>query len=123
LSDLVLAWCIQQGDRLSGSRLTALVRMAHPDVRLAAEAFLAELAAAGVRLVRVQPVSASRPRAQRDWPITAERPALLRLRTRALVGVGGRADLLFALLYAPDAWVSASALVDEVGLAKRHIAY
>ena len=52
----------------------------------------------------------------------AERPALLRLRTRALVGVGGRADLLVTLLSAPEAWASASSLVDEVGMAKRHIA-
>jgi hypothetical protein len=122
LSDLVFAWCVQHGTRLSGSRLTALVRTAHPDVRFAAEAFLAELATAGVPLVRVQPLSAARPRSHRDLPIDAGRPALMRLRTRALVGVGGRADLLVALLSAGDAWVSASSLVDEVGMAKRHIA-
>lgn len=122
LSDLVFAWCTQHGTRLSGSRLTALVRTAHPDVRFAAEAFLAELATAGVPLVRVQPLSAARPRSDRALSIDAERPSLLRLRMRALVGVGGRADLLVALLSAPDAWVSASSLVDEVGMAKRHIA-
>lgn len=122
LSDLVFGWCVQHGTRLSGSRLTALVRTAHPDVRLAAEVFLAELATAGVPLVRVPPLSAARPRSHRGLPIDAERPALMRLRTRALVGVGGRADLLVALLSAPDAWVSASSLVDDVGMAKRHIA-
>lgn len=122
LSDLVFAWCIRHGSRLSGSRLTALVRAASPEVRLAAEAFLAELAAAGVPLVRVQPVPAARPRALRELQIAFERPALLRLRMRALVGVGGRADLLVALLSAPDVWVSASSLVGEVGMAKRHIA-
>jgi len=122
LLDLVFSWCIQHGTRLSGSRLTALVRTAHPDARFAAEAFLAELATAGVPLVRVQPLPAARPRAHRDLPIDAERPALLRLRMRALVGVGGRADLLVALLSAPGAWVSATSLVDEVGMAKRHIA-
>lgn len=122
LSDLVFAWCIQHGTRLSGSRLTALVRAAHPDVRFAAEAFLAELGAAGVPLVRIQPLGAARPRSHRDLPIAADRPALVRLRTRALVGVGGRADLLVALLSAPEAWASASSLVDEVGMAKRHVA-
>jgi hypothetical protein len=122
LSDLVFAWCAQHGERLSGSRLTALVRTAHPEVRFEAEAFLGELATAGVPLVRVQPLAAARPRAHRELPIDAARPALLRLRARALVGVGGRADLLVALLSTPDAWVNASALVHEVGMAKRHIA-
>jgi DNA-binding transcriptional ArsR family regulator len=122
LSDLVFAWCVQHGTRLSGSRLTALLRTAHPDVRLAAAAFLSELAAAGVPLVRIQPLASARPRSHRDLPIAADRPALLRLRTRALVGVGGRADLLVALLSGPETWASASSLVDEVGMAKRHIA-
>lgn len=122
LSDLVFAWCIQHGTRLSGSRLTALVRKAHPDVRLAAESFLAELAAAGVPLVRMQPLTSARPRSHRELSIAADRPALLRLRTRALLGVGGRADLLVALLSTPDSWVSASSLAEEVGMAKRHIA-
>ncbi len=122
LSDLVFSWCLQHGTRLSGSRLSALVRGAHPDVRSAAELFLAELATAGAPLVRLEPLSAARPRSHRDLPLTVERPALLRLRMRALVGVGGRADLLVALLSAPNAWVSASSLVGEVGFAKRHVA-
>jgi hypothetical protein len=122
LSDLVFAWCVQHGARLSGSRLTALVRTAHPDVARAAEGFLAELATAGVPLVRVESRSDARPRAHRELTIDVDRPALLRFRTRALVGVGVRADLLVALLSAPHTWVGASSLVDEVGMAKRHIA-
>jgi hypothetical protein len=122
LLDLVFSWCVQHGERLSGSRLTALVRAASPEVRASAEAFLAELGSAGVGLLRISPIQPPRPRDLRDIELTAGRAALLRLRIRALVGVGGRADVLTAMLAAPGTWVSASALVAEVGLAKRHIA-
>ena len=122
LSDLVFAWCIRHGARLSSSRLTALVRGAHPNVKFAAEAFLAELATAGVPLVPFEPLSTAPGRVDRDLPIHTGRPALLRFRMRALVGIGARADVLVAQLSAPDTWMTAASLVDEVGMAKRHIA-
>lgn len=120
LLDLVFSWCVQHAALLSGSRLTALLDAAHPDVAGAARAFLAELAGAGVVLVRTPPTPSIR--SHREIAVASARPSLLRLRVRALVGVGGRADLLVALLAAPVAWSSAASLVEEVGLAKRQIA-
>jgi DNA-binding transcriptional ArsR family regulator len=121
LSDLVFSWCVQHAQRISGSRLTALVREAAPDVRSAAESFLGELSGAGVRWVRGPSPPVARPRERRAIEVALERPALLRLRMRALAGVGGRADVLVALLATPAAWTSAAQL-GEVGLAKRNVA-
>jgi len=121
LEDLVFSWCAQHAHRLSASRLATLLRAAAPDERVAAERFLGELAGEGVVLAKVAPVPLARPRARRTLAVPVERPALLRLRVRGLVGVGGRSDLLFALLSAPEQWLSASQL-DDVGIAKRNIA-
>jgi hypothetical protein len=119
LSDLAFSWCTDHASRLSGARLVSLMREALPDVQAEARAFVGELVFAGVRWGSVEPVPPSRPRARRTVDIPFERPALVRLRMRSLVGVGGRADVLVALL-ALNQWVSAGALHD-VGLARRNV--
>ena len=121
LEDLVFSWCAQHAHRLSASRLATLLSAAAPDERVAAEGFLGELAGEGVVLAKVALVPLARPRARRALVVPVERPALLRLRVRGLVGVGGRADVLFALLSSTEQWQSASQL-DDVGIAKRNIA-
>ncbi|MBW1878803.1 MAG: hypothetical protein JRI25_26040 [Deltaproteobacteria bacterium] len=121
LADLAFSWCTGHAHRISGSRLKGLLRSAHHDVRIAAEAFLGELATEGIHLVRVPPVSPARPRDRRDVAVQIERPALLRLRVRALLGLSGRADVLVALLSSPDTWIRAAAL-EDVGIAKRNVA-
>jgi DNA-binding transcriptional ArsR family regulator len=50
-----------------------------------------------------------------------DRTATWRFRMRALAGVGGRADVLAALMAVPDRWANAASL-SEVGIAKRNIA-
>ncbi len=121
LLDLVFAWCAQHAHRVSASRLSTLLKEARAEVRSAAELFLGELAAAGTPLVRVPPAPPPQPRDRRDIIVPMARPALLRLRMRGLVGVGGRADVLVTLLSSPATWWSASEL-DDVGIAKRNVA-
>lgn len=121
LSDLAFAWCFQQAHRVSSSRISALLREARTDVRSAAEQMLGELAGEGVVLARAEPRPSPRPRDFRSLLVQVERPALLRLRVRALVGVSGRADVLTALLSSPSTWASAGDL-DDAGIAKRNVA-
>ena len=121
LLDLAFAWCVQHAHRVSSSRISALLREARADVRFAAEQMLGELAGEGVVLARAEPRPSPRPRDSRSILVQVERPALLRLRVRALAGVSGRADVLLALLSSPSNWASAGDL-DDAGIAKRNVA-
>ncbi|MEQ1570275.1 MAG: hypothetical protein ABMA64_31865 [Myxococcota bacterium] len=101
--------------------MTGLLRQARPEVRSAAEQLLGELAHEGVALARADPRLPLRPRDSRSIDVHVERPALLRFRVRALVGLGGRVDVLMGLVAAPSSWVSAGDL-DDAGIAKRNVA-
>ncbi len=124
LRDLVLDWCRQNGDRLSVSRLRGLLRAMPPTSIDEFERFAFALnTCSGLRW----PVSG---RPDRPWsvrveasnlPLPMDRLGLLRLRLRALAGVGTRADVLCELLAAGQRWVSASELAEE-GYTKRNIA-
>lgn len=129
LLDLAFAWCVQHRRWVSGQRLTTLLNAAPGRVRDAATPFFGELASAGVTVARVAPCEPARDRDARTIRMDLGRSALLQLRVRALVGVSGRADVLLGLLAVSESWpnveglwLDASALVEEVALAKRNVA-
>jgi DNA-binding transcriptional ArsR family regulator len=124
LRDLVFRWCREHGDRLSASRLRGLLR----DMPAATTEPYGRFAHA------LNSTSSLRWPGALDlgdpWPIPTEqgsvplpmgRPALLRLRLRALSGVGTRADVLGELLADADRWTTAADLAD-LGYTKRNVA-
>lgn len=124
LRDLVFHWCRQHGDRLSASRLRGLLRGMPATAAGAFGRFAGALNS--VSTLRWPGTNASGP----VWPIPTEdvavplprgRPALIRLRLRALSGVGTRADVLSELLATGQRWVTAADLAQE-GYTKRNVA-
>ncbi len=123
LLGLVYSWCADNEQRLSASRLRGLQALAPPVAR---EAF----AAMATTLRERQGVRWSLASEAAPWPTPPERrathvaparPGLVRLRLRALAGVGARADVLSELLGRPGTWTRASDLQDE-GYSKRNVA-
>lgn len=121
LRDLVLSWCRQHGSLLSTSRLKGLFRSASPYVA-AQFGQLSSTLRDGTSLRWPGGEDGSlpwpMPGAKRPMQVPMNAPALLRLRARALAGVGARADVLTELLLDPLAWRTASELVD-LGYSKR----
>jgi hypothetical protein len=113
LADLALAWCGQHHHRISAVRLAGLLKTVHPQMRSSADSFLGQLAADGRKMSREHDI--------RELTVRLERPALLRLRLRALFGVSGRADVVAFLLSSPTSWVTA-AEIEDTGIAKRNVA-
>jgi hypothetical protein len=123
LRDEMWRWCAAHADRISTSRLKGLARRAQPEVREAFEALAATLATSTT-------VRWPHPTGTAPWPRTPEpkprtlhldRPSLLALRARAMVGVGARADVLTTLLGRTDRWTRASEL-EYLGYSKRNVA-
>jgi len=121
ITDLARAWCRQHSNHISAQRLDGLMRTAHPDIRNAAEPFLGDTELKGRRKLGARTSRPAPLADSRTLSVRIDRPALLQLRVRALVGVSGRADVILSLLAAPDAWVTAAEL-EEVGIAKRNVA-
>ena len=122
LRDQVYGWCATHADRLSVSRLRGLLRQLPAPARTAFGAFAATLSAhAGLRwpTAGVEPWTYAP--AVKPPGLPVHRPALVRLRLRALSGVGARADVLAELIARSASWTRASDLADE-GYSKRAIA-
>lgn len=122
LRDEVWRWCAAHADRISTSRLKGLAKRARPEVQGAFAALAATLAATTPVKWPHPPDTAPWPRHPKPKPCTLhlERPSLLALRTRAMVGVGARADVLTAMLGLTDRWTRASSL-DHLGYSKRNV--
>jgi len=123
LRDEIWRWCAAHAGRISTSRLKGLARRAHPEVRKAFETLAATLATA-------TPTRWPHPTDAAPWPrhpepktrtLHLDRPSLLALRARAMVGVGARADVLTTLLGRTDRWTRASEL-EHLGYSKRNVA-
>jgi len=123
LRDEIQRWCTAHAVRISTSRLKGLARRARPEVREAFETLAATLATA-------TPVRWPHPSDTTPWPrppepkprtLHLDRPSLLALRARAMVGVGARADVLTTLLGRVDRWTRASEL-EHLGYSKRNVA-
>ncbi len=123
LRDEIWRWCAAHAARISTSRLKGLARRAHPEVREAFEALAATLATATPIRWPHPPDAVPWPRRPEPRPRTLhlDRPSLLALRARAMVGVGARADVLTTLLGRTDRWTRASEL-EHLGYSKRNVA-
>jgi len=120
LRDQIYAWCATHGSKLSASRLQGLARQLGAGARYDFASFAATLRAEADVRWSVAGEPWSHPPEVRPPPLPLERPALIRLRLRALCGVGARADVLCELLPRGD-WVRAADLASE-GYSKRSIA-
>ena len=121
LLEQVLSWCACHGVRVNTGRLAGLVGRLPPSASAAFQNFGATAnAVAGTRWSAVGSPWHPLPRL-RDVPLPLDRPALLRLRARALCGVGTRADVVCDLLARPGVWLTASELA-EAGHSKRNVA-
>lgn len=121
LLEQVLCWCAAHGDHVNASRLSSLVQGLPPFARARFEEFGATVnAAAGTKWPAAGEPWRPLPRL-RDVALPLERGALVRLRARALCGVGTRADILCDLLARPREWTTAARLA-EGGHSKRNVA-
>ena len=123
LQEEVVRWCVAHADRISASRLHGLVKTASPDVSSAFHELTMTLHAHGVPWTKTaakttQPTPTTTTTKPLALPTT--RPALIRMRLRALAGVGARADVLAELLGHHGRWLIASDL-HHLGYSKRNV--
>lgn len=122
LLELIYSWCADHEQRLSASRIQGLHQVAAPSVQRAFAELVATLRRDGAVRWSVDASAEPWSTSPERRPVQADlsRPALLRLRLRALCGVGARADVLAELLGRRAAWTRASDLSDE-GYSKRNV--
>lgn len=134
LRDQIYGWCATHAYRISTSRLRGLARNLPDCPRASFSTFADALRVhAGVQW-RSSPESKTGPNIPplrvsrlaglsiiKPCVVDSNRPALLRLRLRALCGVGARADVVCELLPRGAAWLRASDLNHE-GYTKRNVA-
>jgi hypothetical protein len=112
LLGLVFDWCVAHADILSKSRMKAIASTASKEAQHALARFNGALLHHGVQWSPVgEPGPFDTDRQFIALPI--ERPSLLRLRMRSLVGVSARAEVLTELLVARQSTLS----VDELTVA------
>jgi hypothetical protein len=121
----VARWCVAHADRISVSRLNGLLKSATPDLSAAFHDLAKTLRGHGVLWTTDRAATSKTPASRTSTPkplaLPTTRPALIRLRVRALVGVGARADILAELLGHPKEWLIASDL-QHLGYSKRNVA-
>lgn len=109
LLGLVFDWCVAHADLLSKSRIKSIAHSAPKEVQHTLARFNGALKNHGVRWTPVdEPGSFDTHR--HAIPLPLERPSLMRLRMRALVGVSTRAEILTELLAARTPNLSADEL-------------
>ncbi len=123
LWDESVAWCIQHGSSISISRLKNLLK-----IGLGSEDSFGEFASEVNQACQLRwPVKnksqslapALSPENGNASAPALDRPALLRLKLRAIFGVGTRADILAELLYTPG---KSAAQLARIGYSKRQVA-
>ena len=120
LLEQVLCWCVAHHAWVNSARLSTLVTGLPDAARARFEAFAATVNA--VADTRWPAAGEPQPLPRlREVPLFVERRALIRLRARALCGVGTRADTLCDLLAHQRTW-STAALLAEGGHSKRNVA-
>lgn len=121
LRDESIDWCIQYERYVSRARLRGILRRSDATARTEFGAYAATLSQ---HTGRSWP-EASQPRPYQPsgrsslTPLT--RPALIRLRLRALFGVGARAEILHAFIARPSAHATAAELARLTGYTKRNV--
>jgi DNA-binding transcriptional ArsR family regulator len=120
LDEQAFDWCAAHGDWVSARRLRAVASEAHP---LFSSAFLpwAETLVPHTRSAWADGTHAGPDRRPRTSPrLDLRRPSLARLRSRALLGVGARADVVCDLLARSHQWIPAGD-VASVGYSRRAV--
>jgi hypothetical protein len=123
LRDQLLLWLVQHGSLVSVSRLGGLLKAGGPQLQAQFSRIAVTVHTAGGRRLP-SPTEAAPFRGSlepKDIPLPQERPSLVRLRLRALSGVGARADVLAELLLRADQWTRTVDLAD-IGYSKRSVA-
>ncbi len=122
LRDESTDWCIRYGRYVSAARLKNLLAKESPDVKAAFGEVAATVNAhSGLRWPG--PTQPRRfQRTGRSEVPDFRRPSLIVLRTRALFGVGARAEIVRAFVADPSMSFSAADLADEAGYTKRNVA-
>ena len=120
LQEQVSRWCSAHADRVSASRLQGIEKAVVAEVAKGFDELAEELRAQGVPWAG-RPTVTPRTTTAKAVELPTTRPALVRLRLRALCGVGARADVLAELLVHQGRWLVASD-IDHLGYAKRSIA-
>ncbi len=121
LRDESTDWCIEHERYLSRARLKSTLRRADPATQAAFGAYAATLSEHTGRswpgATKARPYE---PTARSSLaPLT--RPALVRLRLRALFGVGARAEIVHAFVAQPHAQMTAAELARVTGYTKRNV--
>lgn len=99
-----LNWCLAHGDWLSKTRLRALSKALPASASQEFAAFTGTLAAWGVAWKMPRALALDLTATEEPPALRLERPALVRLRLRGLVGVSTKADVLGALLASTGRW-------------------
>jgi DNA-binding transcriptional ArsR family regulator len=121
LRDESLDWCVKYHRYLSRSRLRNVLRRLPDGSRTAYGRYAATLSASGVRGWSAE---------AEPWPFEPtskseltdlSRPALARLRLRAIFGVSARAEILYVLAWQTSGWESSAGLAALAGYTKRNV--
>jgi hypothetical protein len=124
LRDESVGWAVRHQRYVSRARLRALIRVAAQDAQPWIGPYIATIAlrTPGSWPGATEPwpeVSAARTSGRRLRPF--DEPSLIRLRLRALLGVGARAEIAQAFVARPDALLAASELAELSGFTKSNI--
>jgi hypothetical protein len=121
LRDESIDWCIRHERYISKARLKSTLRRTGPSTQ---SRFGAYAATVSEHTGRSWP-GATQPRpyepTERSSLAPLTRPALIRLRLRALFGVGARAEILHAFVGQPYAQMTAADLARVTGYTKRNV--
>jgi len=123
LRDQLLSWLLQHGSLLSVSRLGGLMKAGGPTLQARFSKVAQTVrATGGPRLPSpTEAVAYAGAREPKSMSLPLGRPSLVRLRLRALCGVGARADVLAELLLHGKRWTRTVDLAD-IGYSKRSVA-
>lgn len=122
LLEQVSRWSVLFGDWLAMSRVQALCKAAEPTVHDAFVSFAASIPGGGRWTCEAPKMSKQKnPPQLKSMELPLLRPALVRLRLRAICGVGARADVVAELIGHARVWLRASDF-EHLGYTKRNVA-
>ena len=122
LRDEALDWCINNERHVSRARLKGILRRADEVTREAFGPFAATVAEHTGHAWPMATEAWSYQTTRRSTLASLAGPSLIRLRLRALFGVGARSEILHAFVAEPHSRMTAAGLARLTGYSKRNIA-
>lgn len=122
LRDESIDWCMAYGRLVSKSLLKRLVSDELPEAQSAFGRYAATVNAQSALRWPMAAQAIPHKSSQRSRLEDLQRPSLIALRIRALLGTSARAEIVKAMLAEPRAWLVASQLSSSVGYTKRNLA-